>query len=276
MLLAKSRIGEMLMITHPTVQALNLLWHQLYGDLVIVDLSKLLLSQRPLDADVVQDFVKDSCAQIKDVSRARQDYALDGFIPVDWGSTRSVEYCPFPRPIIEDPIIILFLQQLLVNDWLPRCADLMDLMRNSWKDMVPMTGKYGGRAETLLKCVHALMSRHLESLINKSLAYLFKVLCSYKHGNEIDEYSMFDKKLQRRPLLALTVSVVGAHFDNEPIDFGPGVRADENIYVFDADDADPFQQPGQTNPVLEIVSEKLIIKDGLIYKFIFGLGTRYR
>lgn len=69
LLLAKSRIGEVLMITHPTVQALNLLWHQLYGDLVIVDLSKILLTQRPLDADVVQTFVKDSCAQVRDVSK---------------------------------------------------------------------------------------------------------------------------------------------------------------------------------------------------------------
>ncbi|EDV95581.1 GH15699 [Drosophila grimshawi] len=206
LLLAKSRIGEMLMITHPTVQALNLLWHQLYGDLVIVDLSKLLLTERPLDADIVQSFVWKSCAEIRD---------------------------------------------LLINDWLPRCADLMDLMRNSWKDLVPMTGKYGGRAQTLFQCVHALMSRHLESLINKSLAYLFKVLCGYKYGNNVDQYSMYDPKLRRRPLMTLTVSVVGAHFDNEHIDFGPGIREDENIYVFDADDADPFLVPGQTNLLLD-------------------------
>lgn len=68
LLLSKSRIGEMLMTTHPTVQALNLLWHQLYGDLVVVDLSKLLLSQRPLDADIVQTFVKESCLQVRDVN----------------------------------------------------------------------------------------------------------------------------------------------------------------------------------------------------------------
>ncbi|XP_062127566.1 dynein axonemal heavy chain 3 [Drosophila sulfurigaster albostrigata] len=206
LLLSKSRIGEMLMTTHPTVQALNLLWHQLYGDLVIVDLSKLLLPQRPLDADIVQTFVKDSCAQVRD---------------------------------------------LLINDWLPRCADLMDLMRNSWKDLVPMSGKYGGRADTLFKCVHALMSRHLDSLINKSLAYLFKVLCGFKNGNEIESYSMHDPKLRRRPLMALTVSVVGAHFDNETIDFGPGVRTEDNIYEFDADDADPFQAPVPTQNMLE-------------------------
>lgn len=69
LLLAKSRIGEVLMTTHPTVQALNLLWHQLYGDLVIVDLSKILLTSRPLDADVVQDFVTESCAQVRDVCK---------------------------------------------------------------------------------------------------------------------------------------------------------------------------------------------------------------
>lgn len=120
-----------------------------------------------------------------------------------------------------------------------------------------MSGKYGGRADTLFKCVHALMSRHLDSLINKSLAYLFKVLCGFKDGNQIEQYSMYNPKLKRRPLMALTVSVVGAHFDNEPIDFGPGIRPEENIYEFDADDADPFQ----TGPVLQCmdyVSKEMI------------------
>lgn len=143
-------------------------------------------------------------------------------------------------------IIAYFLKyplQLLINDWLPRCADLMDLMRDSWKNFVPMSGKFSGRADTLFKCIHALMSRHLESIINKSLAYLFKVLCGYKDGNKFDQYNMHHPKLRRRPLLALTVSVVGAHFDNEPIDFGPGIRPEDNVYEFDADDADPFQPP---------------------------------
>lgn len=156
-----------------------------------------------------------------------------------------------------------------MNDWLPRCADLMDLMRNSWKDLVPMTGKYAGRADTLFKCVHALMSRHLESLINKSLAYLFKVLCGYKNGNQIEEYSMFDNKLRRRPLMTLTVSVVGAHFDNEPIDFGPGVRDDENIYQFDADDADPFQAPGQPQFVELVRFFQWDIYRGIFYRSYF-------
>ncbi|KAH8242116.1 hypothetical protein KR026_003917, partial [Drosophila bipectinata] len=198
LLRAKSHIGEVLMITHPTVQAINRLWHDLYEDLVVVDMAQLLLAKRPLDADTVQVFIKQSCANVRD---------------------------------------------LLLNDWLPRCADLMNEMRNTWKDMVPMSGKYGGRAAALFRCIHAAMSRHLNSLISKSINYLFKVLCAFKEGNRIDKYSMYDSKLKRIPLVTLVASVVGAHFDHEPIDMGPGVRSATNIYVYDEDDADPFQQP---------------------------------
>ncbi|XP_036671579.3 dynein axonemal heavy chain 3 isoform X3 [Drosophila suzukii] len=201
LLRAKARIGEVLMTTHPTVQAVNRLWHDLYADLVVVDLAQLLLAQRPMDADTVQVFIEKSCAEVRD---------------------------------------------LLINDWLPRCADLMNEMRGTWKDMVPMSGKYGGRAAILFRCIHAAMSRHLNSLISKSINYLFKVLCAFKEGNRIDKYSMYDAKLKRIPLMTLIASVVGAHFDHEPIDMGPGVRPSSNIYVYDEDDADPFQQPQGT------------------------------
>lgn len=116
-----------------------------------------------------------------------------------------------------------------------------------------MSGKYGGRAGILFRCIHSAMSRNLNSLISKSINYLFKVLCSFKDGNDIDQYSMFDAKLKRIPLMTLIASVVGAHFDHEPIDMGPGVRPPTNIYAYDEDDADPFQQP-QTNIYSEIVS----------------------
>ncbi|XP_033238860.1 dynein heavy chain 3, axonemal [Drosophila pseudoobscura] len=198
LLMGKSRICELLMISHPAVQALNRLWYDLYDDLVVVDLAQLLLSQQPLDADTVCDFIQKSCADVRD---------------------------------------------LLLTDWLPRCADLMNDMRVTWRDMVPMFGKYGGRAAILFHCIHALMSRHLNGLITKSINYLFKVLCAYKGGNNIDKYSMFDPNLRRTPMMTLIVSVVGAHFDNDPIEMGPGVRPHANIYVFDDDDADPFQQP---------------------------------
>jgi len=69
LLRAKARIGEVLMTTHPTVQAVNRLWHDLYEDLVVVDLAQLLLVQRPLDADTVQVFIEKSCAEVRDVSK---------------------------------------------------------------------------------------------------------------------------------------------------------------------------------------------------------------
>ncbi|EDW73522.2 uncharacterized protein Dwil_GK16602 [Drosophila willistoni] len=231
LLLAKSRIGELLMTTHPTVQALNKLWHELYEDLVVVDLSQLVINQRPLDADTVLTFVQKSCASIRD---------------------------------------------LLLTDWLPRCADLMNEMRATWKDMVPMAGKYGGRADTLFRCIHAVMSRHLYSLINKSINYLFKVLCAFKDGNSIEKYSMHDPKLRRAPLMTLICSVVGAHFDNEHIDMGPGVRPSANVYVFDEDDADPFQQPlinvfVDTSPEVDDVAQFELDHSNKIYIYPYML-----
>lgn len=66
-----------------------------------------------------------------------------------------------------------------MNDWIPRCADMMDVMRKTWKDLIPMRGSYGGRAMILFRCVHALMSHHLESLITRSLTFLYKTLEDY-------------------------------------------------------------------------------------------------
>jgi len=131
-------------------------------------------------------------------------------------------------------------------DYNASSVSCLNEMRGTWKDMVPMSGKYGGRAAILFRCIHAAMSRHLNSLISKSINYLFKVLCAFKEGNRIDKYSMYDAKLKRIPLMTLIASVVGAHFDHEPIDMGPGVRPSSNIYVYDEDDADPFQQPQGT------------------------------
>lgn len=131
--------------------------------------------------------------------------------------------------------------------------------------MVPMSGKYGGRAAVLFRCIHSAMSRHLNSLISKSINYMFKILCAFKEGNRIDTYSMYDSKLKRNPLVTLIASVVGAHFDHEPIDMGPGVRSATNIYVFDEDDADPFQQP-QGTVLVETVS--VLLKEQNLYTFL--------
>ena len=56
---------------------------------------------------------------------------------------------------------------------------MMDIMRRYWLDMVPMQGRYGGRAAILFRGVHALMSYQLQNLITRSITYLFRTLDSY-------------------------------------------------------------------------------------------------
>lgn len=67
-----------------------------------------------------------------------------------------------------------------MNDWLPRVADLVDAMIDYWKDLVPMKSKNGGRAAILFRCIHALMSRQVQRLIQRSLNHLLEALDIYK------------------------------------------------------------------------------------------------
>lgn len=74
----------------------------------------------------------------------------------------------------------IFLLQILINDWLPRVADLVDAMRKFWEELVPMNSVHAGRSETLFKCIHALMSQQLQGLIKRSLDHLFNTINVYK------------------------------------------------------------------------------------------------
>uniref|UniRef100_A0A1I8MKN2 AAA+ ATPase domain-containing protein n=1 Tax=Musca domestica TaxID=7370 RepID=A0A1I8MKN2_MUSDO len=195
--LARNHLDQVLMTTHPVIRALNLLWHQLYHDLVIVDVSQIVLRDVPMNADELIKFVQESCDTIR---------------------------------------------ELLLNDWIPRCADILDVMRKTWKDLIPMRGSHGGRAAVLFRCVHALMSLQLEGLITRSLTYLYKTLCDYMAGNDIEKYNMYDAKLKRRPLMTLIVSVIGVHFDNpERVDFPPKSKTPQIYEEQEDDDANPFQ-----------------------------------
>lgn len=55
------------MNNHPTLQAINLLWHHLYNDLIIIDTSKMYRDDVPLQADVVTDLVNNCCLVARDV-----------------------------------------------------------------------------------------------------------------------------------------------------------------------------------------------------------------
>lgn len=67
-----------------------------------------------------------------------------------------------------------------MNDWLPRVADLVDTMIDYWKDLVPRVSKNGGRAAILFRCIHALMSRQIQKLIQRSLDHLYQTLDAFK------------------------------------------------------------------------------------------------
>lgn len=72
------------------------------------------------------------------------------------------------------------LAQILMNDWLPRVADLVDAMIDYWKDLVPLKSKDGGRGAILFRCIHALMSLQVRGMIKRSLDHLYQTLDVYK------------------------------------------------------------------------------------------------
>lgn len=77
--------------------------------------------------------------------------------------------------------------QILLNDWLPRVADLVDAMIDYWKDLVPLKSTDGGgRGAILFRCIHALMSLQVQNLIKRSLDHLHGALSVYKVCGRIE------------------------------------------------------------------------------------------
>lgn len=85
---AKNRLEEILMTTHPVLQAISMLWRQLlvmilhvyvevfiyififfrYHDVVVLNISKFFNDPIPFHADKVSEFLKQSCVVTRDVS----------------------------------------------------------------------------------------------------------------------------------------------------------------------------------------------------------------
>lgn len=77
--------------------------------------------------------------------------------------------------------------KILVNDWLPRVADLVDAMIDYWRDLVLRNSRDGGRGATLFRCIHALMSLQVRGMIQRSIAHLLAVLDGHRvraNGNQ--------------------------------------------------------------------------------------------
>jgi dynein heavy chain len=66
--IAKNRLEEVLMVNHPLLQAIQMLWHNLYHDLLIVDTAKFYKSEIPYHAENITEIINSCCKITRDVS----------------------------------------------------------------------------------------------------------------------------------------------------------------------------------------------------------------
>jgi dynein heavy chain, axonemal len=65
---AKNRLEEVLMVNHPVLQAIHILWHNLYHDLLIVDTAKFYKEEIPYHAENITEIINSCCKISRDVS----------------------------------------------------------------------------------------------------------------------------------------------------------------------------------------------------------------
>lgn len=64
---AKNRLEEVLMVNHPLLQAIQILWYNLYNDLLIVDTSKFYKGDIPYHAENITEIINNCCRITRDV-----------------------------------------------------------------------------------------------------------------------------------------------------------------------------------------------------------------
>lgn len=65
---SKNRLEEVLMVNHPVLQAIQMLWNNLYHDLLIVDTAKFYRSEIPYHAESITEIINSCCKITRDVS----------------------------------------------------------------------------------------------------------------------------------------------------------------------------------------------------------------
>jgi dynein heavy chain len=65
---AKNRLEEVLMVQHPVLKAINILWHNLYNDLLIMDTAKFYKGDIPYHAENITEIINSCCKITRDVS----------------------------------------------------------------------------------------------------------------------------------------------------------------------------------------------------------------
>lgn len=65
---AKNRLEEVLMVNHPVLQAIQILWRNLYHDLLIVDTAKFYKGDIPYHAENITELINSCCKITRDVN----------------------------------------------------------------------------------------------------------------------------------------------------------------------------------------------------------------
>jgi dynein heavy chain, axonemal len=66
---SKNRLEEVLMVNHPVLQAIQILWYNLYHDLLIVDTAKFYRCEVPYHAESITEIINSCCKITRDVSK---------------------------------------------------------------------------------------------------------------------------------------------------------------------------------------------------------------
>lgn len=73
---AKNRLEEVLMVNHPLLQAIQILWCNLYNDLLIVDTSKFYKCDIPYHADNITEIINNCCKITRDVRKCENYFLI--------------------------------------------------------------------------------------------------------------------------------------------------------------------------------------------------------
>ncbi|KAK9527005.1 hypothetical protein VZT92_015671 [Zoarces viviparus] len=107
----------------------------------------------------------------------------------------------------------------LVQNWLPRCAALIETFKDLWLPLLPKSEQEAPvRFKEFFNCVAALMSLQLRSLVVESLQALLYFFTIHEDGNDFDK--VFDKMKYAQSQVLLVELQVNEHH----IDFHPSFR----------------------------------------------------
>lgn len=72
-------------------------------------------------------------------------------------------------------------KNVLVNQWLPECADIFLELKQHWRKLVPRKPEHScDLVEKFFSCVNMLMSLQMRSLVMKSLEHFKQLVVAYK------------------------------------------------------------------------------------------------